>query len=84
MEKIAHRATLSFRLKKIEKPQQFEQMKSMAEILAKDIPFVRIDFYEVQGKVFFGEMTFYPGAGFEEFSKIEYDIELGNMIQLNR
>ena len=56
----------------------------MAEILAKDIPFVRIDFYEVQGKVFFGEMTFYPGAGFEEFSKIEYDIELGNMIQLNR
>lgn len=70
--------------KKIEKPQQFEQMKSMAEILAKDIPFVRIDFYEVQGKVFFGEMTFYPGAGFEEFSKIEYDIELGNMIQLNR
>lgn len=66
----------------IKKPETFEQMKQMAQVLAQCAPFMRVDFYEVDGKVYFGEMTLYPGAGFEEFSDMKYDIQLGDLIQL--
>ena len=50
-----------------EKPLLFDEMKILAQKLSKDIPFVRIDFYEVNGKIYFGEMTFFPGCGWEPF-----------------
>lgn len=43
------------------KPECFEEMRSAAEILSKGIPYVRVDFYNIKGKVIFGEMTFTPG-----------------------
>ena len=65
-----------------DKPLNYEKMIEFAEILAVQIPFVRVDFYEVQGKIYFGEMTFYPGGGMERFTPEEWDKRLGDMITL--
>ncbi len=69
---------------KIPKPSQYEKMIELASILSKNIPFVRCDFYEIKGKVYFGELTFFPGGGVEEFSPEEWDLTLGNLIDLNK
>ncbi len=50
---------------KIEKPKNLDKMFEFAEILSKNIPFVRVDFYESNGNLYFGELTFYPSAGFD-------------------
>lgn len=50
---------------KIEKPKNLGKMFEFAEILSKNIPFVRVDFYESNGNLYFGELTFYPSAGFD-------------------
>lgn len=55
-------------------------MKTFAEQLSTNIPFVRVDFYEINGMVYFGELTFFPGAGFEEFTPSKYDRLLGSWI----
>ena len=54
----------------------------MAECLAEGMPFVRADFYEVAGELYFGEMTFYPGSGMEEFDPERWDAELGSWVNL--
>lgn len=69
--------------KDIAKPSQYEIMINMAENLSKNIPFVRIDLYEINGIVYFGEMTFFPGSGMEEFRPIEWDYKLGEWIDLS-
>lgn len=66
----------------ISKPLKYDEMVELAEKLAKDIPFVRVDFYEVKEQVYFGELTFYPGSGFEEFTPSEWDKTLGEWINL--
>ena len=66
----------------LEKPKNYNLMVSFAEKLAKDIPFLRVDFYEIEGKVYFGELTFYPGSGLEEFNPPEWDRKLGEKIKL--
>lgn len=66
----------------ISKPENYEQMLEFAEKLSANIPFVRVDFYEINGKVFFGELTFFPGGGWEEFSPQSWDYKLGEWIQL--
>ena len=68
--------------KKIDKPENYEKMIILAEVLAKDIPFVRVDFYDVNGKIYFGEMTFYPGSGFEEFTPFDWDTRMGSWLIL--
>lgn len=68
--------------KEIEKPINYHEMIRLSEKLANGIPFVRVDFYEIGGKIFFGEMTFYPGAGFEKFEPERYDRILGDMLEL--
>lgn len=68
--------------KPIEKPFCYEQMVEMAEKLSSGICFLRVDFYEVEGKVYFGELTFYPGSGFEKFQPKEWDDILGSWIEL--
>lgn len=67
----------------IPKPKSFDKMVELAEKLSEDIPFVRVDFYDINGKLYFGEMTFYPGAGFEEFTPEKYDEILGEWININ-
>jgi hypothetical protein len=69
-------------IKPKEKPKNYEKMIEIAEMLAKDIPFVRVDFYEIEDKIYFGELTFYPGAGFENFYPEIWDRKLGDMITL--
>lgn len=64
------------------KPKSYEEMIRLAEKLADKIPFVRIDFYEIKGKPYFGEMTFFPGNGMEEFTPEEWDETLGSWIEL--
>ena len=68
--------------KAIPKPKNYKLMIELAEKLAAGIRFVRIDFYEVNSKVYFGEMTFYPGSGFEEFTPKKWDYILGDYIIL--
>lgn len=66
----------------INKPRSYEDMVALAEKLAQKIPFVRADFYEVKGKPYFGELTFFPGSGFEEFNPEQWDKTLGDWIEL--
>lgn len=66
----------------LEKPKNYDLMVKLAEKLTQNIPFLRVDFYEIEGKVYFGELTFYPGAGLEEFRPEEYDKILGDMLEL--
>ena len=69
--------------RQIEKPANFDKMISLAEKLAKNIPHVRIDFYEVNGKIYFGEFTFYHFAGFMPFEPELWDKKIGDMIDLS-
>lgn len=66
----------------IKKPDLYEKMVEIAEKLSKDIKFARIDLYEANGKIYFGEITFFPGSGFEEFNPIEWDKIMGDWIDL--
>lgn len=50
---------------KLRKPKNLDKMFKFASILSKNIPFVRVDFYEVNGKLYFGELTFFPSSGFD-------------------
>ncbi len=67
----------------ITKPLNYDEMVELAEKLSKDIPFVRVDFYSIKGKIYFGEMTFYPGSGLEEFTPQEWDKKLGDWLELS-
>lgn len=64
------------------KPKCFEEMKELAAKLSKDIPHVRVDFYEVDGKVYFGEMTYSHWGGMTPFNPEEWDYKLGSWITL--
>ena len=65
-----------------EKPVQFELMKQLAAKLSKGTPQLRVDFYEVDGKVYFGEMTFFHCSGFESFHPDEWDRTFGEWTKL--
>lgn len=64
------------------KPENFEEMKRLAEILSAKIPQVRVDFYNINGKIYFGEMTFFHWSGFVPFDPEEWDMILGDYIKL--
>ena len=70
--------------KPIDCPKNFELMKKFAGILAADSIFRRIDFYEVEGQLFFGEITFFPKSGFGKFKPDKWNKILGDMIKLSR
>lgn len=64
------------------KPEAFEEMKELAQTLSSGIPFVRVDFFYVDGKVYFGEYTFYDWGGQKAFASYEQDKSLGDLIIL--
>lgn len=64
------------------RPVNLRLMIELAEIIAHDLTFARIDFYELDGRVYFGEITFFPGNGLEEFTPEEWDNTLGSWIKL--
>jgi len=69
--------------KEIKKPSNFEKMIELSEKISKDIIFLRVDWYEINGKLYFGENTFFPGSGLEKFKPEEWDLKLGNLIKLH-
>ena len=64
------------------KPKQFEQMRKIAEQLSEGIPHLRVDFYEVGGKVYVGELTLYHWGGMVPFDPPHYDAEFGQWLSL--
>ncbi len=66
----------------IEKPEILEELLEKASVLSKGIPFARVDFYIIANRLKFGELTLYPGSGFEKFSPQSFDYELGSWIIL--
>lgn len=66
----------------IEKPSNLAEMSFLAEKLADKLPFVRVDFYSVDGKSIFGEMTFYPADARKEFYPNQYNLIIGDYFEL--
>ena len=64
---------------KIEKPANFDKMIEIARILSRNFSHVRVDLYNVSGRIYFGEMTFTNGSGFEEITPEGMDLKLGRM-----
>jgi len=66
-----------------EKPETFDKMRELAGKLSEGIPQVRVDFYEVNGHIYFGELTFSHWGGIVPFDPEEWDYKMGDMIKLN-
>ncbi|MCD1161129.1 ATP-grasp fold amidoligase family protein [Peribacillus frigoritolerans] len=66
----------------ITKPPKLNEMLKLAQKLSEQCPFARVDFYSIENRLYFGEITFYPGAGYEKFYPDELDLELGKCIRL--
>lgn len=66
----------------IEKPETFDEMKELAAKLSKGIKMVRIDLYEINGKVYFGEFTFFPAGGFHLMKPDKWEKYFGDLIDL--
>ena len=64
------------------KPDDFDLLIQMAEKIAGNFPFIRVDFYIVEGHPYFGEIAFYPSAGLSEFSPREWEERVGSWIEL--
>ena len=64
------------------KPANFEKMLDLAGKLSKGIPHVRVDLYNVNGKIYFGEMTFFHWSGFVPFEPKEWDYKFGEYLKL--
>ena len=63
-------------------PKEIPVMIELSKKLSKNIPFLRVDFYVVNGHVYIGELTFYPASGFQQFEPQTADIEFGKMLNL--
>lgn len=68
--------------KTIPKPAMFEEMKEIAKKLSQGMRHVRIDLYELNGKIYFGEYTFFHGGGFQLFHPDEWERKLGDWIDI--
>ena len=64
------------------RPTCLEEQIEIARQLSKELPFSRIDLYEVNENVYFGEITFFPLSGFGEFNPKQYNLLLGEMLTL--
>ena len=65
-----------------EKPERFEEMKRFAALLSEGTPQLRVDFYEVDGRIYFGEMTFFHCSGLNPFHPEEWDRIFGDWVEL--
>jgi len=63
--------------REIERPENLDEMLRVAEKLSEDFPYVRVDLYSVDGKVYFGELTFYPWSGYVQYDPDEWDYRFG-------
>jgi hypothetical protein len=67
---------------KIEKPDNFNKMIEFSKTLSRGIPHVRVDFYNIQGHVYFGELTFFQDSGFVGFIPKQWNVQLGEWFSL--
>lgn len=67
----------------IDEPKNFSGMISVAERLSEGFPYVRVDLYNIDGKIYFGEMTFYPWSGYVKFEPDEFDYMVGEKFNIN-
>lgn len=65
------------------RPVGLDKMVQLAEKLSKGFPFVRVDLYNIQGKIIFGELTFYPWSGYVKFTPDSFDLEMGKCFNTN-
>lgn len=65
-----------------QKPAEFDEMKKIAEVLSCDVPHLRVDFYDISGKLYVGELTFYHNGGFGRVSPEKWDKTLGDWIKI--
>lgn len=63
-------------------PDNLEKMLMLSRELSKDIPFLRTDFYAIENRIYFGELTFFPAAGISSFEPAEWDTIWGNWLKL--
>lgn len=68
--------------KKLNSSLNIQEMQKLAEKLAENLPFLRADFYDVDGKIYFGELTFFPASGFGKFKPEQFDYELGKWMTI--
>ena len=68
--------------KRINLPNTIPKMINLAQKLSKNIYFLRVDFYDVNGKIYFGELTFYPASGFGKFEPEDWDLKIGKKLKL--
>ena len=62
-------------------PTNIQEMICVGEKLSKDFPYARIDLYNVEGRIYFGEITFYPWSGYVKFHPDEFDFTLGSYFE---
>ena len=68
----------------IKRPENFDKMIECARMLSKPFPHCRVDLYNVNGKIYFGEITFYHGSGYNKIRPHEADLMMGSWIDINR
>ncbi|MBR2994888.1 carbonic anhydrase [Candidatus Saccharibacteria bacterium] len=78
----AHRKDFAPMKEQPKKPKNFEKMLQMAKVLSEGFPHVRVDFYDIDGKIVFGEMTFFNASGYTSFEPDEFDFELGEKFKI--
>lgn len=66
------------------KPICLGEMIRLSELITQNMAHCRVDWYEIDGKLYFGEITFYDGSGIESFDKYEDDLLLGSWIDLSK
>ena len=66
----------------IKKPDNYEEMVEIAEKLGKGLPQARIDLYNINGRIYFGEITFFHMSGMKPFNPEEWDYKFGSWIEL--
>lgn len=69
---------------KIDKPKNFDLMCEIAGKLSEDFPHARVDLYNLDGKIYFGEITFYDTSGYQIFEPDDFDFILGDLFKLDK
>lgn len=67
----------------VAKPSCYDEMCKIAKVLAEPFPHCRVDFFVLGDRFYIGELTFFNGAGFDVISPYEYNLKMGELIQLS-
>lgn len=70
------------RVDKLPRPQNFDKMIEIARVLSKPFPHIRVDLYNIKGRIIFGELTFFSASGYYVFTPDSFDFEFGNKFVL--